>query len=365
MMVVLAAILALWCGAAQAQLTSTGVGGVPYRGPGDIFNGATAAYGLVAYNAAWIANGPRKAINIYNQNSTATTDINVLAPSGTLDVAAANAAGGTDAVCTGTASNTTSLVLTSCTSTPQQNDGVSGGGAVAPAYLVSCGSFTLGSGTCTLNANQTISGTVTFAIGLTVVKMYDMSGNTNDTATQATTTQRPVLLTNCDSASRPCIIYNGTSDYLAPPNLAVSQTFSAMVVVNRPVTNSTTEQWFRSASGPVSMNSTGSANQAQISAGAGVSETLSDNALHVVQAVFAGASSVANIDGTDFTSLNFGTNAIGGAINIGRASTVSQWFPGYLNEIIIWSNASGATSAAQRTSMCNNMRLKVGSTGSC
>jgi hypothetical protein len=62
-------------------------GSTSYIGPGDIVSGATAWYGLRAYNAAALS-GTQKAINIRRASDQATADILVL-PNGKLDVATA------------------------------------------------------------------------------------------------------------------------------------------------------------------------------------------------------------------------------------------------------------------------------------
>jgi hypothetical protein len=59
-----------------------------YRGPGDIVPGATAYYGLRAYNAAYAAPGTNKAINVRRASDNTTADI-VILPTGSLDTATA------------------------------------------------------------------------------------------------------------------------------------------------------------------------------------------------------------------------------------------------------------------------------------
>jgi hypothetical protein len=58
-----------------------------YSGPGDVVTGATAFYGLRAYNKAY-ATGTNHAINIRRTSDSTTTDINILT-NGSLDVATA------------------------------------------------------------------------------------------------------------------------------------------------------------------------------------------------------------------------------------------------------------------------------------
>jgi hypothetical protein len=82
---------------AQAQLTATGVGGGfgapagggPYTGPGDVVSGATAWYGLRAYNASY-ATGTNPAVDLVDQAGANTITINILA-NGALDLASISA----------------------------------------------------------------------------------------------------------------------------------------------------------------------------------------------------------------------------------------------------------------------------------
>jgi hypothetical protein len=63
---------------------------------------------------------------------------------------------GTDAICTGTISETT-LSVTSCSfGTLHVNDTIAGTGIIQPAYITVIGSCASPPGTCTLNASQTV-----------------------------------------------------------------------------------------------------------------------------------------------------------------------------------------------------------------
>ena len=178
-----------------------------YSGPGDIVSGATAWYGLRAYNAAY-ATGSNKAINVRRASDNTTQDFLILA-SGALDIASANTFAGTDATCTGTISSTT-LTCASASSTPHAGSTLTGTGITQPSYIVSCGTFTGGAGTCTLNASQTVSvgETITMQYGLYVTEAYDQSGNTHH-ATQATAADQPHLLPTCVNAL-PCLAYSSS-----------------------------------------------------------------------------------------------------------------------------------------------------------
>ena len=141
-----------------------------YTGPGDIVSGATAWYGLRAYNAAY-ATGSNNAVN-YRRASDNATQNGVILASGAFDIATANTFAGTNATCTGTISSTT-LTCASASSTPHAGSTLTGAGITQPSYIVSCGTFTGGAGTCTLNAAQTVSvgETITMQYGLYVTRM--------------------------------------------------------------------------------------------------------------------------------------------------------------------------------------------------
>ena len=77
-------------------------GAPSYTGPGDVVSGATAWYGLRAYNAAY-ATGSNNAVNIRRASDNTTSNIVILA-NGSLDTVTAASFAGTDATCTGTIS---------------------------------------------------------------------------------------------------------------------------------------------------------------------------------------------------------------------------------------------------------------------
>jgi hypothetical protein len=89
------ALIVVFAGLASAQFNGCRAGfcnaapaAATYTGPGDVVSGATAWYGLRAYNAAY-ATGSNKAINVRRASDNATSDINILS-TGALDVATAS-----------------------------------------------------------------------------------------------------------------------------------------------------------------------------------------------------------------------------------------------------------------------------------
>ena len=87
----IAAAILLFCSAAAAQFNGCAPGfcapGASFVGPGDAVSGATAFYGLRAYNASY-ATGSNPAITIRRTSDSTTSNINILS-NGNLDVATA------------------------------------------------------------------------------------------------------------------------------------------------------------------------------------------------------------------------------------------------------------------------------------
>ena len=217
---------------ARQQLQRGDPGCPSYIGPGDIVPGATFWHGLRAYNATY-ATGSNNALNVRRASDNATANIVILS-NGNLDVATAATFAGTDATCTsGSASNSTTLALTGCSSTPTKGDSVLGtvatGSLVQPAYIESVGSFTGGAGNVVLNVKQTVTlSSVTLQVGLYVTELYDQTGN-GYSPTQSTAAQQPKLQLSCLN-NLPCIVDDPGLGYgylfLTSPTLTSSQPIS-------------------------------------------------------------------------------------------------------------------------------------------
>lgn len=205
-----------------------------YAGPGDIVSGATAWYGLRGYSASYASPGTGNAINLRRASDNATCNF-VVASSGNLGGTAGACAQGsglslaafatTDATASCTAALTT-LTCTGASSTPHAGSTLTGVGLTQPAYLVSCGTFTAGAGTCTLNAAQTVSvaETITMTYGLFATEAYDQSGFNNCTSApcnvvQATAGNQPQLLPSC-IVGLPCLSSNGSRALVTSGNAA-------------------------------------------------------------------------------------------------------------------------------------------------
>lgn len=343
---------AYWHSVAQVGITG---GGGSFTGPGDIVSGAGPWFGLRGYSAAVAATGTQKAINVRRQSDNATSDILILT-NGNLDVATATSFAGTDATCTGTIASTT-LTCASASSTPNANDPVSGAGIIQPAYIVSCGTFTGGAGTCTLNAAQTVSvaETITMRVALFTATFYDQSGGTNN-AVQATAASQPMLLLTC-IGGLPCMRPLGTQFLVASGAVSDSQPWTATAVVERTTGG---QAWAigKTAAWVLGFGSSGSG----LYAGSAVTtSTMSDNALHSLIGVANGASSVIVVDNTS-TTVSPGANAATNNIGVMADSAGSGTMQGYLMETGLW---PGGFNGTQQTNMCHNQFAYWGTATSC
>ena len=336
-------------------------GGSPsYTGPGDVVSGATAWYGLRAYNAAY-ATGSNKAINIRRASDNTTTNIVILS-NGNLDIATANTFAGTDATCQGSTTGlSTTIAFTSCSSTPNAADTVSGTGISQPESIVSCGSFVAGAGTCTLTTAQNIAvaETVTMQVAMFVTEAYDQSGNSRNIL-QATVADQPQLLPLCVN-SLPCMTFVGaTPQGLSGgtlPSQAVPWTMNGVAKEN-PTSGATediisTSGSFENLMGFLGTNLLGGNAGSNFSAAAST-----NNVWHAASFIpNTGTTGLVNIDGVQSTGTT-GTNnltARGTTINLGTGGSGS--LTGSITEAGIW--PSGFSSGNQ-TLVCKNQQAYYG-----
>lgn len=332
--------------------------GTTFTGPGDIVSGATAWYGLRGYSAAVAATGTQKAINVRRQSDNATSDI-VILTNGNLDVATAASFAGTDATCTGTIASTT-LTCASASSTPNANDPVSGTGITQPAYIVSCGTFTAGAGTCTLNAAQTVSvaETITMQVALFVTKWYDQSGALNCSAapcdiTQTTAANQPQLLLKC-LGSNPCV-YGAGSSWLIYGLTSTSQPLTVSTVAER--TGNFTAQNFIFSGGDGTMFGP-AANQVSQFYNIFPNAVVSDSVPHALAFIGNGASSNIYVDGVS----NVGSAGSGAFPATPSAGVLARGdgnsaMTGYIFEVGLWPSAF---TTPQATNSCNNQFVYYG-----
>jgi len=349
---------------AQQLLLGVGSPGVVYSGPGDIVSGATAWYSCSRGYSKAYSTGSNNACNIRRASDNSTTNIVILS-NGHFDIATANSFAGTDATCSGsTTGSSTTIAFTSCSSTPKAADTVSGTGITQPAYLASCGTFTAGAGSCTLNVAQNIAvaETVTMQVAMYVTEAYDQSGNAHN-ASQSTASAQPQVLPNCGSAI-PCLFFNGTSTQINPTGLsAYSDPITYSSVIERTGAFTSYGDVYRTLNYvDATFRFSASANSIEVCIGCGFSVTASDSTLHAFNAVLNGSSSVASVDGTTTTGTTTGSTISGGTAIGADGSAGSEYVTGFINEFGFWLSAFNST---QYGNMCHNQRLYWGTPGSC
>lgn len=331
-------------------------GGSSFTGPGDIVSGASLWVGLRAYSAAVAATGTQKAVNIRRQSDNATTDIFILTD-GEPDLTAASVFAGTDATCQGTIASTT-MALTACSSTPTANDPVSGVGIAGLSYIISCGSFVAGAGSCTLNAAQTVSvaETITMQVALFVTKWYDQSGNTRDVL-QVTAGNQPELFLACFGVL-PCVSQLKTAGKV----LSSAGNFTPATGV---VSMSQVASTAATGSGAQFLQQNGVQNRLGASSTPGfwglsggtsgsILAAASDSAFHAGNVVTNGASSVENIDGTETTGTVTGSTTAGAiSVILGSGTQLIQ-----MCEVGFWDNV--AFSSGNRTALQGNQKAYWG-----
>lgn len=346
--------LAVWIFAAPAlaawhSVLQVSVGGSAFTGAGDIVSGATAWYGFRGYSAAVAATGTQKAINVRRQSDNTTSDILILT-NGNLDTTTANSFAGTDATCTGTIASTT-MALTSCSSTPTANDPVSGAGIVQPAFIVSCGTFTAGAGSCTLNATQTVgvAETITMAVALFVTKWYDQTGNGHDLS-QATAGNQPPYVPACLNGL-PCLTSTAATITLLGANLTPATGVVSLTGVGQVAVGSSTAIFKENGGGS---NRILVATSTTTQVGGGSSGIINGaataaNLWHAIAGVINGASpnSLLGTDGTIVTGSTVGSTTAGAPGVVGAASITANFL-----EFGIWDNI--AFTSGNVTSMSSN-----------
>jgi hypothetical protein len=354
---IIAFILLLLVSPASAQVPQTGAGGtaanVPYVGPTDAVAGATHWYGFRAVNAAFAAT-KGKIVELTDE---------ILSRSCYFDAAANGGFGTTDSscaqggginlltwanlgTCTGTIASTT-LTCTGATATPVANDTISDGGAhiKVAIVIVSCGTFTGGSGTCTIamqgpGSLPTISSaeTITITNELAIDVWPDQVGSVNFSSA-GITFFNPV----CFGANVPCI--GGSTLNLTGTFTSQAQPYSLSTVVQRGTTGSgaaftdsggNNGIWYQSAANTISMEINNSPIQA----------SATTTTVHAVQGVANGSSSLINVDGSSTTGSSSST-----AITLLEMDTITGGPPTVIAEAGIWNLAF---TTPNLTSLCHN-----------
>jgi hypothetical protein len=211
-----------------------------YVGPGDVVSGATAWYGLRAYNAAYVAGGPAQAINVRRQSDNATQDINVLA-TGALDTATA----------------ATFCAATTCFVT---------------TFYDQSGALACGAVPCDL--------------------------------AQTTAANQPALTLSCLSSNACVSITSSSQAMAATGSITPAGSSASLATSYIRVSGTGTCRFTQEngVSGNRLQTQNGAANGFQVTGASGsVTSTATDNVWHSALGVIAGASSVLNVDNTETT----------------------------------------------------------------
>lgn len=286
---------------------------------GDILPSATLFGGLQAYNGAY-ATGTNKAVNLTRVSDSTSADFNIL-KNGRFDIASANAFAGVDATAIAAAVASTILTLTGASSTPHVGSTIAAA-TNQPCYIVSVGSFAGGSGTVVVNQAQTMTSlSISMQYGLSVAKIYDQTGNG---------------WTMLPNSTAPWLYPSGINGKPAIDANQIMRVSSSLPNTGQPLTyfivgeryaNFTSEVVLLGA--PSLFNSIGpnsSTNSWFGYAGTQSNFTVSDSVAHAVTVVMNSTNGATNVDGTDTTSVNFGTGTEGNTFDLGNGSCYAGCF---------------------------------------
>lgn len=168
---------------------------------------------------------------------------------------------------------------------------------------------------------------------------YDQSGNGNN-AVQSTNADQPQIVSSgsvlVDGSGAPWIDFDGTTDRLNTTISSISQPFTYFQVVKGDVLNTVAFIHSATSSGVALIYT--NLNQIRIYAGTNLSSTaVRDTNQVLLSALFNGASSEINKNGSNIVSGNAGTNSLSNLI-IGSPSFSSQRFDGKIQELVLYSS---------------------------
>jgi hypothetical protein len=375
------AALVLWGAAAFAQMNSNILWDVPtsqhYQGPGDVVT-FTAWFGVRGYSATIASTGTQKAMDLRRPSDSATCSP-LIATNGSMDLTVGTPCAGPTTVTAWlnnasacTASITTTVMTVTACSAGNLALGLPIGGAAANTYITALGTGTGGTGTYTITPSQTLaSGPVTAPMYAFISKLYDQvaggacAGSCD--VVQATAGSQPkLLLTTCGAGGLlPCIhgcLVSGCSLTSAANTTPATGVGSAAAVGGRFIGTGSGAQYIGNNGllGPAAHVGTRGAAQMGLCGVTCVNGTASDAVLHSFNGVTNGASSVANVDGTETT----------GTVTNNTGAAQLQYASRNPANTSVYSNEGGfsdnvAWTSGQRTSICHNMRLYWGTAGSC
>jgi hypothetical protein len=275
----------------SGSMTLLGVGGPAastYIGPGDLTSGALWWGGLRGYTAAY-STGSNPAIDLVDQAGANTITINIKS-NGTLDVTSIN--------------------------------------AWVTAHSVST---------------------------IKVTKIYDQSGGSAGNAIQATLANMPILILNPTGlpAGKAAMQFSTANSTIISATTGISannQPFTISTVANRTTTQTTTRGGVVAlAAGGIRFGYELNANTFYQFANTSLNDigVSSNNAWFALQAVFNGASSLVNVNGSNTGTNNPGALAGTGHIDWGTTSG-GDFMDGYILEVGIWNGAISASMSANQ-----------------
>jgi hypothetical protein len=319
----------------DSNYNSSIASGSSYTGPGDVVSGATAWYGLRAYNAAY-ATGSNNALNVRRASDNTTQNIVILS-NGNLDIATANTFAGVDATASATATASTTLGLTGASSTPHVGSTITGTGVTQPCYIVSVGTFTGGSGTVVVNQAQTLAAvSISMQYGLYITEAYDQSGNSNN-ATQGTASAQPQLLPNAINGL-PAMGFRG-AQYLTASAVFSGLPGSVSAVAERTGVFTSYSEIIDPLPGS-SFDFANTANTVHLYNGSGgLTATAADSQAHSLQGLFAsvgsGGISTIVVDGSATTG-GTGDTVTSGNSAIGATNSGADPLTGLIGQVGAW-----------------------------
>lgn len=218
-----------------------------------------------------------------------------------------------------------------------------------------CADVVTDASTGNLPATITIGGSDCSAVACTVKTWYDQTGSGCSgpcNFAQASAPSRPHLKANCINTSYWCLD-DSTNDRILQVSgtfPTIAQQFTYSVVMQR-TGNFTTQGYLLSGGTANGLGFNNAVNQGFMYAGAAPTFTAADSVWLSVQAVFNGASSIADVNGTATTGLNAGATSAANPMFIGVfLNGVSAKYTGYYTEILIYPVGFNATQYAAMTS---------------
>jgi hypothetical protein len=325
--------------------------GASYTGPGDVVSGATAWYGLRAYNAAYAAT-PGLSVNVRRASDNVACDF-LVASSGGFGVTTATCNSstqggvsyGTFVGSDGTASCTLAGTAAACTGasgTVHVNDVVTGTGLTQPCIVASASNIAPTieiAGTTNSCGTVSVAVTFTFQVAGFITEWYDQSGNGANVSQATAGTQVQFVPNNGNNI--PGATSSG-SKYYTQTIAALAQPLTISAIVERTAGFSSAATFFGLGNGCGFANS---ANTATCFFGTTRNATAADSALHSLTFAISAGSTAYYVDGVSSSPGSPGTNSLTANWQIFAQASGVQSLTGYLDEAGVWPVLFNSTQA--------------------